>query len=801
MSNPTAIFGAIGLFTASLTTVGAEEPVRSFKSFAEPFLVEYCFDCHDASTEKGGVSLEELADISPDNAVLWKSVWEQVALGEMPPRDKKNQPEKMDRFWLSQWITGGLEQALADEGGFYTHLHPAKANHLDHDLLFGEAEIEFKPASTPARIWRIHPQEHLVRLNELIDKEPDYDPENPGLRARGDHIPWNTLGEVRVYFGLDRITGWVGGSAAYTAAITGFPPILTTANDHGLRNYAMQYSVNGAEATQISQNAEDILVFMAHGPKGEPYQFVDDPKKVKRPAEYDGLDIRGTIQSLVYSRDPQRPLTPVYELLKEPGVTDEKIRAAVDFLFEALTFRPPTKKEAKTYVRMVQEAIADLGEEEGAILGLSSIFLDREALFRTELVEYGTPDEHDRVMLQDWELALAVNGAFSYLPPNSELRQAVLDGRMKTREDVEREVARIIEDPSIRKPRVLQFFREYFDYDRAGRICKDTAALKKAAGGNDTRRYTEAMYAATQSTDRLIELILEEDRDVLSEILTTDRVVYDRRNDTLYYSTHENLKNPKPKPHPEKRNKKIEPTPEEKGHTILPDGERISVRVPALRYYSGNSDRILTTAPKEERMGILTHPAWLVSHTDAMDNHAIHRGKWVRERLLGGAVPDVPITVDAQLPDEPGTTLRHRMRVTSEEYCWSCHDKMDPLGFPFEMYNHIGLYRTTEYGEPVDTSGEIIDSGDPSIDGPVTDALDLIRKLAESERVEQVFVRHAFRYWMGRNETLNDAPILQEAWRAYRDSGSMNALITSLVTSDAFLYRQVTPKRKGIASE
>jgi Protein of unknown function (DUF1585) len=90
----------------------------------------------------------------------------------------------------------------------------------------------------------------------------------------------------------------------------------------------------------------------------------------------------------------------------------------------------------------------------------------------------------------------------------------------------------------------------------------------------------------------------------------------------------------------------------------------------------------------------------------------------------------------------------------------------------------------------VDTSGEIVDSGDPSIDGKVSNAIELIQKIANSERVEQVFVRHAFRFWMGRNETLHDAPVLQAAHRAYRDNGgSMNALIQSLLTSDAFLYR------------
>ena len=173
-----------------------------------------------------------------------------------------------------------------------------------------------------------------------------------------------------------------------------------------------------------------------------------------------------------------------------------------------------------------------------------------------------------------------------------------------------------------------------------------------------------------------------------------------------------------------------------------------------------------------------------------MDNHAIRRGKWIQERLLGGGIPDVPITVDAMLPDEPHHTLRERMRVTQGAYCWTCHQKMDPLGLPFEMYNHAGIYRESELGKPVETHGAIINSGVPELDGDVADAIELIEKIAASERAEQVFVRHAFRFWMGRNETLNDAPVLQAAHQAYRENGgSMKALLTSLLTSDAFLYR------------
>ena len=117
---------------------------------------------------------------------------------------------------------------------------------------------------------------------------------------------------------------------------------------------------------------------------------------------------------------------------------------------------------------------------------------------------------------------------------------------------------------------------------------------------------------------------------------------------------------------------------------------------------------------------------------------------------------------------------------------------MDPLGLPFEQFNHYGHFRHNEQQKPVNTSGLIDRTGDPSLDQTmVADPFQLLKHLATSERVEQVFVRHAFRFYLGRNETLGDAATLQNAWRAYRDSGgSYRALVVSLLTSDSFLYRK-----------
>ncbi|TWT60530.1 DUF1588 domain-containing protein [Rubinisphaera italica] len=805
--------------TRGETYTPGQKVSKDFDSFAHSFLVNHCVDCHGETEPEGNLSLHDLGPVDEVNAAIWRSVWAQVTLKEMPPKDM-DQPKVIDRLQFSDWIVGELTRVMSDKGGFHDHLDPNKGNYVDHDLLFGPLPegIKLAPTSSPARIWRLTPQEHITRLNELINKEPEYDPAMPGLRTHGDVVPTNHGGELKLYFGTDRIIKWQGGTVAYATAVKSLPAVLSSARAHGLENYPDFYTVNSAEATQILDVADDIIRYMAYGPLSiaQPYQITDDPNSI---ADKMKGDIRGLPTSLVYSTKIVRPLTPVYDLMQAEGVNDDLLRAAIDELFEALTFRPPTNQESEDYLVIVKQSIEKLGKEEGATLGLSSIFLDRDALFRPELVETGKPDAYGRIMLQDWELGLAVNHALRYIKPDEQLREAIAEGRMRTRDDVKREVVRMLADDSIRKPRVLRFFRDYFDYDLGGYICKDSKALSETGVSNRGQSHYNAMFDATASTDRLIELILQEDKDVLKQLLTTDKVVATKA-DNVYFGRRRSkaetaaavaaakkaaeelalieaakleawLKaNPGKEP-PKPKKKKQETV----NHNITEadlSGPDIYARVSRRSFGNGSMkpERILATAPEGQRLGILTHPSWLVSHSDAMDNHAILRGRWIRERLLGGGIPDVPITVDAMLPNEPHNTLRERMRVTTETYCWTCHQKMDPLGLPFEMFNHAGLYRETELEKPVDTTGEIIDSGDPTIDGSVANAIEMIQRLAESKRAEQVFIRHAFRFWMGRNETLNDGPILQEAHRAYKDSGgSMNALLISLLTSDAFLYR------------
>jgi hypothetical protein len=110
---------------------------------------------------------------------------------------------------------------------------------------------------------------------------------------------------------------------------------------------------------------------------------------------------------------------------------------------------------------------------------------------------------------------------------------------------------------------------------------------------------------------------------------------------------------------------------------------------------------------------------------------------------------------------------------------------------PFEAYNHVGRWRETELGQPVDSSGAITHTTEESLHQDVEDVRQMMEALAQSDVVRQSFIRHVFRYWMGRNEMLSDSQTLIAMDKAYVESGgSFKELLVALLTSDSFLYRK-----------
>lgn len=89
-----------------------------FSGTIRPLLEEYCITCHSTEDQEGELDLERfdsLAAIARDPAV-WEQVEEQLELGEMPPK-KKRQPSPEQKEQLHAWVRDRLaEMARAHAG-------------------------------------------------------------------------------------------------------------------------------------------------------------------------------------------------------------------------------------------------------------------------------------------------------------------------------------------------------------------------------------------------------------------------------------------------------------------------------------------------------------------------------------------------------------------------------------------------------------------------------------------------------------------------------------------------------------
>lgn len=447
----------------------------------------------------------------------------------------------------------------------------------------------------------------------------------------------------------------------------------------------------------------------------------------------------------------------------------DKVREAVRYAFRKVLDRNPTAGEVERFAAFYDKARATADCKVAARALLTAVLMQPDVLFRQELGD-GKLDRHGRLRLSQREVAFALSYALDNEPIGNFFRAAEA-GRLATPEQVAELVRNQLQNDSKeqnRNPRVMQFFREYFNYPFAEEVFKD----QPEGGDHQPDRLVRDLELTIRG-------ILRSDEDVLKRLLTTR----DYYVDVQYREDRKN-----------------------RGQVLLARGHHkwsfyhTSYNLP--RDWKWSAERQPLKFPEDERAGVLTHPAWLAAWSGNFENHPVQRGRWIRTHLLGGTVPDVPIGVDARVPEKEHTTFRDRLRAaTSAAECWRCHRKMDPLGVTFERYDLYGRYQRLDAGQPVNASGRIDRTRIPELDGTtVAGPTELMEVLSESEYVEQVFVRHVFRYLMGRNETLGDANTLQDAHGAYRDSGgSFRELIVSILSSDSFLLR-VPATRSGSPS-
>lgn len=779
-------------------------------------LANNCTKCHGEKKQKGKLRLDTFAGLSTVMRLeLLGRAEEQVHFEEMPPDDEK-QPSAAERKLLSAWLhsevlrLGGadLEDKLR---------YPDYGNNVDHDKLFS-GQIKEK-AFSPSRRWLVRPQIFEERMLDIFTVQPR---ETISLRKQG-------------FYGVTN-------------------PFLLP-DKAGVRDYD-NTALDGGHLLLLLNNAEWISnkqLWAARIKKGE---FKADQFENPKDKWYPKV-IPGAFEKIVLN--PSKP-------------TDAEINDAIQAQFDCVLRRKADDKELAKYLKLTRSALDLGGNTEGLRQMLVTVLLESEFLYRQEFGD-GKPDASGRQMLTPVEGSYAISYALGDRRPDAKLVQAAQSGHLSTKEDYRREVLRLLGDNSYFEgavdksldgkhyqsivtshPRINRFFRDFFGYPNALKVFKD----KNRSNGfyeNPERGTAGTPGVLVVEADMLVDLCIKQDKHVFENLLGTEKFiaapvenavtrmtalneVYEHFKDTKWQTDPKNKKKPESTLSAEDlafirkrlnynsserdldtamthieyfKKKGLNPNPIWSYpfgvHMLKPHVNSYNISPPDWEY------------PKEQpfklanRKGILTHPAWLIAHSENTATDPVRRGRWIREKLLAGRVPDVPITVDAKIPEDPHKTLRERLEmVTTKEECWKCHQHMNPLGLAFEMFDDFGRYRTAEslehpenviektkskYGAdtyktaPVNCKGSLDETGDPKLDGEVKDAIEMIDRLAKSKRVRQSIIRYAFRFFMGRNEMLSDSQTLIDADNAYAQSeGSFNAVVVSLLTSDSFMYRK-----------
>lgn len=742
------------------------------------FLKQHCVDCHSEDEPDGDLDLSGLTSKSSSDVDLLENIFQKIASGEMPPEDAAPLPRET-RNQISIWLKTKIRQMGRIPEWEQKLMFPEYGNHIDHEQLF-DGSIKELPWS-PARLWKKSP----YIFDSMVLRGIGF---RPGRYGR----PPANLEKVKQPFTIEDKAGILDFSA-------------------------VRYADTATLGTMI-RNAEVIVDKHLAGAMMELEEKTNGPLPMDQwPKDRKGKPVKPRFPKTV---DEFRQI-----ILEEKTVSDEALDAAIEKMHQLLIEKTATVASKTKLKRLARDCIQQAGNAEGLRMTLVAIAISPEAIYRSELGQ-GPEDEHGRQLLAPIELAYAIAYALTDQKPDDQLLTAAVGGTLANRDDVRREVTRIWDDPETDKPRILRFFREYFGYHNAPKVFKDAARFK----GD----YRQVPAHLVEDCDTLVNYIVKQDKQVLAELLTTEKyfVAHDGDNEKNRKSVeslrqfYEYLKDKDwksfPYQTPKEHKAKIVSIDRmfthangnvvkrwmnyltmcaEKGLTPIPmmsNRDFIQLYNLSDKTFSFPPEQPFPLAPGK-RAGILMHPAWLISHSLNLDNDPVRRGKWIRERLLAGTVPELPITVDASIPESPDHTLRERFAVTREAACWRCHVKMNPLGMPFELYDDFGKYRMAEAlhtkgkkrTKPVDSTGVLDGTFDELLDGTVDDPLDLMKRLAQSTRVRQSFVRHAFRYWMGRNEMLSDSRTLIEADHAYTENnGSFKALVISLLTSDSFLYRK-----------
>ncbi|MEA3212266.1 MAG: hypothetical protein QOE70_5323 [Chthoniobacter sp.] len=663
-----------------------------FARKVQPFLEQHCFDCHDDSTQKGGVRLDDLAgDLAKrETSERWIDVLDQIESGAMPPK-KKARPPAGEAKAVTGWLRTGLRDAAlaqkkANGATVMRRLNRAEYENTVRDLFGIEAELQDllpedaraggfdnigAALSTSSILMERYLEAADAALDAAIANEPKPETKSGTYSYVGTKLPGYLLGKTifelpdAVVFKkegmiLSGVRTHAGGVFRIRVHAAGYEsqgrPVLFAV--YGGRFYREPTRLLGY--FQAPADEPGVIEFTAPLPsqasiKITPYPFAEGEASADGPSPglaVHSVDVEGPLLD-AWPPAPHRRIFGDAELLPlskaKPAVLEHmkpydagRIFTPISAQPEADTerivraflpraFRRPVEDpEAGIYVALALARLKDGGTFEEAVrVGLKAALSSPSFLFLHE-----TPGR-----LDDFALASRLSYFLWSSMPDDELLALARKGQLNQPGTLHAQVERMLSSAKAK-----QFTERFTDQWLELRNIDFNLP--------DSKLYPEF--------DEWLGIsMLGETRRFFDEVLAHDSSV---------------------------------------ANFIASDFSMLNGRL-AHHYgipgVSGTELRKVQLPAESHRGGVLTQASVLKVSANGTTTSPVIRGNYVLRNILGKPVPPPPAATPAIEPDIRGAqTIREQLvKHRQSDACAACHDKMDPPGFALESFDPIGGWR------------------------------------------------------------------------------------------------------------
>jgi len=360
-----------------------------------------------------------------------------------------------------------------------------------------------------------------------------------------------------------------------------------------------------------------------------------------------------------------------------PEERTQKIRQFCKKFVERAYRKTLSPDEIKMFV---ETPLADVPSETGVKRVVLLTLMSPEFLYR----------EHGRNQFDDAAMASWLAFTLWDSLPDDQLLEAARKNELRTREQVTRQVDRMLQDPRTRD-KLNQFFTQWLRLDRMPEIVK-----------------SQELFPDFNA-----------------------RIVSDLR-DSLELFLNELLESPEA----------------DFRRLFLDDSLYVNGRL--SQFYGGE---LAADAPFEKisfkekaRSGVLTHPLLLAGFAYDQESSPIHRGVFIARSLLGRRLKPPPEAVAPLAPDlHADLTTRARVLLqTSADACRTCHYMINDLGFSLEHFDATGRYRELDKDHPVDAHGVYLNRA--GVEVSFAGSEEISEFLVAAPEVHEAFVEQLFQF-------------------------------------------------------